>query len=90
MAGNCLFCGRPADKIIGLRLRRQLEKGNAIWSPDTDAYLCDEHAASGYDVDITFTPRNDRTVHTVVKDGNGNQVAHNHTITKPVNTDDPQ
>ncbi|HEM6831139.1 hypothetical protein OGX74_07505 [Citrobacter sp. CK197] len=92
MAGICIIegCGRYADKIIGVRLRRELEGRNAIWAPDTEAYLCDEHAAQGYDVRIELTPRDDKTVRTVVSNADGDVIEHLHTITKPVNTDDPQ
>lgn len=85
MAGRCIFCGDPADKIIGLRLRRQADGGSAIWAPDTDAYLCDAHAANGYNVEINFTPRTDRVVQTRVSSSTGGPVIHNHTITKSVN-----
>ena len=90
MSGTCIIdgCGRAADKIIGVRLRRELDQLSAIWAHNTNAYLCDEHAAMGYDVEVKFTPRDDITIRTFVGDGSGDPVVRLKEITKPVNFDD--
>ncbi|AMG53235.1 hypothetical protein R4R77_004684 [Citrobacter amalonaticus] len=87
MSGTCIIdgCGRHADKIIGVRLRRELDNLSAIWAHNTNAYLCDEHAAMGFDVEVTFTPRDDKTIRTSVSDGRGSPVVRLREITKPVN-----
>ncbi|CDG99389.1 hypothetical protein XBP1_940001 [Xenorhabdus bovienii str. puntauvense] len=88
MSGQCIICKRIADKVIGIRLRRELDKLSAIWAPNTKAYLCDEHAAIGYDIDIAFTPRSDKTIKTSVTSGNNPPITRIHSISKPVNWDD--
>lgn len=87
MSGTCIIsgCGRLANKIIGVRLRRELDDLSAIWAHNTNAYLCDEHAAMGYEVEVTFTPRADNTIRTVVSDGGTDQVVRLFEITNPVN-----
>ncbi|MDX6916519.1 hypothetical protein R9X49_15525 [Pectobacterium carotovorum] len=87
MSGTCIIsgCGRLANKIIGVRLRRELDDLSAIWAHNTNAYLCDEHAAMGYEVEVTFTPREDNTIRTVVSDGGTDQVVRLFEITNPVN-----
>ncbi|WP_333881316.1 hypothetical protein [Atlantibacter hermannii] len=87
MAGICIIdgCERLGDKIIGVRLRREHDKLSAIWAHNTNAYLCDDHAAMGFDVDVRFTPRNDITIRTSVSDGVKAAVVRLREITKPVN-----
>lgn len=88
MSGNCIVCGQFADKVIGIRLRRELDKLSAIWAPNTKAYLCDVHAGIGYDINIEFIPRDDTTIKTTVSSSGNNPVTRLHSISKPVNWDD--
>lgn len=87
MSGPCIIdgCTRLGDKIIGVRLRREHDRLSAIWAHNTNAYLCDEHAAMGFDVEVRFTPRADKTIRTVVGDGGKPPVVRLREITKPVN-----
>ncbi len=87
MSGICIIegCGKPANKIIGVRLRRELDDLSAIWAQNTNAYLCDEHAAMGYEVDVKFTPREDHTIKTTVSNGGSEPVVRLFEITNPVN-----
>ncbi|HEM7186418.1 hypothetical protein AHYW_001799 [Providencia manganoxydans] len=88
MSGNCIVCGEFADKVIGIRLRRELDKLSAIWAPNTKAYLCDTHAGIGYDINIEFIPREDTTIKTEVSSNGNTPVVRIHNISKPVNWDD--
>ncbi|EMG5799424.1 TPA: hypothetical protein ACJFUB_004227 [Yersinia enterocolitica] len=90
MAGTCIVngCDKYADKVFGVRLRREHDRGTAIWAPNTTAYICDDHAACGFDVEVNLTIRNDKTVKTSVSESGGNAVVRLHDITKPVNPDD--
>ncbi len=90
MSGNCIVCGGFADKVIGIRLRREMDKLTAIWAPNTKAYLCDEHAGIGYDIDIEFTPRDDKQIITSVHSGTNDPTVRYHNISKPVNWDDEE
>lgn len=48
-------CKREAPHAITLRLRRP--DTSAVWAPNTDAYLCDEHATEGGELEVIFRPR---------------------------------
>jgi len=41
-------CQNHASNNFGVRLRR--EDTSAIWAPNTEAYICDVHASSGFDI----------------------------------------
>lgn len=90
MSGKCIIngCDRLGDKVIGLKLRRELDGLSAIWGPNSNAYLCDEHAAMGWDIDVNFQPRNDRTIKTSVHNDEGEPIERRWEIRKPVNKDD--
>lgn len=51
-------CKREAPHAITLRLRRP--DTSAAWAPNTDAYLCDEHAVGGADIELIFRPKRTR------------------------------
>lgn len=60
-------CSNEGVHNIGVRCRRP--DTSAIWAPNTNAYLCDEHAEQGCVVDITITPTTDGKIHTSVRNG---------------------
>lgn len=72
---QCLIPNCPNDAIyyLGVRLRRPANdhrpSGTAIWAPDCDAYLCEEHASQGYSINVQLTPVASRTITTVVSAG---------------------
>ncbi len=49
-------CRNRARHNVGIRLRRPSTR--AIWAPNTDAFLCDEHATRGLEITIVLTPTN--------------------------------
>lgn len=48
-------CTNPAKNILGVRLRK--EDTTAIWAPNTEVYLCNIHASTGYDIQISLTSK---------------------------------
>lgn len=69
---QCLIpnCQNDAPYFLGIRLRRpanpmrDLAYGSAIWAPECEAYLCEEHASKGYIIDIHLAPIEIRTITT--------------------------
>ena len=66
---QCLIPGCPnnAENNIGIRLRRP--DTSAIWAPNSEAFLCDDHAQVGYVVNITLSPLPTREITTNVSAG---------------------
>lgn len=62
-------CKNRADNVFGVRLRNPLT--NAIWAPNTDAMICDEHAVSGIKVTIVLEATTDKKVTTSVSNTDG-------------------
>lgn len=60
-------CHNEGKHNIGVRCRRP--DTTAIWSPNSEAYLCDQHAEDGCIIDITITPTTDQEVEVNVKNG---------------------
>ena len=57
MIHRCCICDQPAPNQLSLRCRVKVDNGkkkktNALWAPDLNAWLCDEHALGGVDVSI--------------------------------------
>jgi hypothetical protein len=64
-------CSREGRNRLGIRCRVAHDgpspvpgkgKTDALWAPDADAYLCDEHALSGANVTILFEPDDSREI----------------------------
>jgi hypothetical protein len=66
---QCLIpsCANEARHNLGIRCRRP--ETTAIWAPNCDAYLCDDHADQGYTIDIILTPATAKTITTRVNAG---------------------
>jgi len=79
---KCLIpnCTNDASNNLGIRCRRP--ETSAIWAPNCDAYLCDDHADQGYTIDITLTPATSRNITTNVAAG-----GHTANRTTPINHD---
>jgi hypothetical protein len=62
----CIIAGCPnnAENNFSVRLRRP--DTTAIWAPNTDAYVCDEHAYQGLKIWVSLTPNNTGTIETAV------------------------
>lgn len=66
---QCLIpnCQHNATNNIAVRLRRS--DTTAIWAPNSEAYLCDIHAAQGYTINIVLAPSQGHTITTNVSAG---------------------
>ena len=62
----CIIDGCPnnARHRLGVRLRRPRGPLTAIWAPDLNANLCDDHAVSGMSIEIILTPTNTHQIET--------------------------
>lgn len=60
-------CPNEAEHNISIRCRRPAT--TAIWAPNTNAFLCDQHAEQGCTIQITLVPNNNQTVTTNVSGG---------------------
>lgn len=58
-------CNRNAVNNLGVRLRRP-PQADALWSPNTNAYLCDRHARSGARITLIYEPTDSGRVETRV------------------------
>jgi hypothetical protein len=76
---QCLIpgCTNNGEHNISIRCRRP--DTSAIWAPNTEAFLCDDHAAQGYTIDITLVPAAAQTITTNVTAG-----GHVETRTTPI------
>jgi hypothetical protein len=61
---KCMVSGCPQEGVNKLGIRCRVWNNNnptkgktaALWSPDTDAYLCDVHALSGATITVIYEP----------------------------------
>lgn len=73
---KCLYpeCPREAINQLGLRLRRPPGPDN-VWTFDTGAYLCDEHARVGMAFEIRMTLHSDSSrMYTAVSHDGGDLI----------------
>ena len=66
-------CPNPAPHNFGVRLRRP--RGSAIWAPNTNAYLCNDHASQGYRITVELAPRTDRIIETYISSPGGHAMS---------------
>ena len=57
-------CTNQADHNFGVRLHRP--DTTAIWAPNTEAFLCDQHADQGLRITVVIEPTNTHQVETRV------------------------
>ncbi|WP_152494808.1 hypothetical protein [Dickeya dadantii] len=71
---NCIIngCNNIANINFGVRLRRP--DGSAIWAPNTEAYICNQHASAGFDVRVQLSTRVDNYIFTSVSANGGTSV----------------
>lgn len=72
-------CDEFAPNNFSVRLRR--DDTSAIWAPNTEAYICDVHASSGFTIQVNLVTRTDDTIETLVS-SNGGPVARRLTTIK--------
>jgi hypothetical protein len=66
---QCLIpnCHNNGTNNISIRLRRA--DTTAIWAPNSEAFLCDVHAAEGYIINIDFVHTSGHSITTNVSAG---------------------
>ncbi len=74
-------CRNLADHNIGIRVRRP--DTSAIWAPNTDAFLCDDHATQGLRITIVLTPTGTGAIETEVSSPGGLPVSRTTPIVNP-------
>jgi hypothetical protein len=62
-------CSNQGKHNFGVRLRRPSTR--AIWAPNTDAMICDEHATMGLIVTVELEPVDTRRIETRVSSPGG-------------------
>ena len=67
---KCIIDGCSNEGVHNFGVRCRRPNASAIGAPNTNAYLCDEHAKQGCVIDITITPTANGNVRTNVKNGN--------------------
>ena len=80
-------CTNPATHNFGVRLRRPAT--TAIWSPNTAAHVCDEHATGGFVVAVLLTPTDTGQIETHVSSPGGPTVTRITPIIHEAQEDDP-
>jgi len=80
---SCIItgCQNRAKHNIGIRLRRPSTR--AIWAPNTDAFMCDEHATRGLEIQIILTPTNTHRIKTRVTSSDGHVITRSTPIIQP-------
>jgi hypothetical protein len=73
-------CKNRGRHNIGVRLRRPSTR--AIWAPNTNALLCDEHATQGLQITMKLTPTNSQKIETHVSSPGGHVVTRRTRIIK--------
>jgi hypothetical protein len=58
-------CRRNAVNNLGVRLRRP-PQADAHWSPNTNAYVCDEHARQGARITVIYEQADNGRIETRV------------------------
>ncbi len=57
-------CTNEAHHNLGIRLRRP--DTTAIWAPNMDAFLCNQHATQGLKINIILEPTDTGEIETLV------------------------
>lgn len=66
---KCLIPNCPNEAVNNLSIRCRRPDTSAIWAPNCNAYLCDDHADNGYTIDISLVPNVKRCITTKVTAG---------------------
>jgi len=63
---NCIVpgCALDAKNNLGVRLRRP--NTSAIWAPNTEAFVCDQHAVSGARLRVLYEATSNGDVEVIV------------------------
>ena len=70
----CIVPGCANDGIHNLGVRCRRPDTSAIWAPNTEAFLCDEHAEQGMLVTVILEPNDTGQIHTRIISTDGHEV----------------
>ena len=65
-------CNNDAEHNFSVRLRRP--DTSAIWAPNTEAFLCDDHAVNGMKIKVIFEPTQTGNIETEISSSGGGVV----------------
>lgn len=74
-------CKNPAPHNFSVRLRRPSTR--AIWAPNTEAYMCDQHATQGLKVTVVLEPTETREIETEISSPGGRTVRRRTPVVQP-------
>lgn len=74
-------CRNNAENNFSVRCRRPSTR--AIWAPNTEAFLCLEHAKQGMRITVTLEPTQTRNIETIISSPGGRVVSR----TTPISND---
>ena len=74
-------CKNTAPHNFSVRLRRPSTR--AIWAPNTEAFMCDEHATQGLQVTVVLTPTTTGNIETDVSSPGGRPVKRTTPVVQP-------
>jgi len=66
---SCLVPGCPNEARNRLSIRCRKPTTLAVWSPDSDAVLCKQHAEGGVEISINIEPTTAQTVQATYSSG---------------------
>lgn len=80
---NCIITGCHNDARNNFSVRCRRPDTTAIWAPNTEAFLCDDHAAQGLRIAITLTPNASGEIETEVTSQVGQAIRRTTIINQP-------
>jgi hypothetical protein len=71
---HCIIpgCQNVAPNNFSVRCRKPSTR--AIWAPNTEAFLCNEHARQGLRITVTLEPKTDGAIETLISSPGGRVV----------------
>jgi hypothetical protein len=81
MACIIAACKNPAPHNFSVRLRRPSTR--AIWAPNTEAFMCDQHATQGLTVSVVLTPNTTGSIKTEISSPGGRTVRRTTPVVQP-------
>lgn len=66
---QCIINGCTNEGIHNFGVRCRRPNTSAIWAPNTEAYLCNQHAEQGCVIEVNIIPTTTETVTTRISGG---------------------
>ena len=81
MTMRCIILGCQNNAVNNFSVRCRKPSTRAIWAPNTEAFLCDQHARQGLKVTVVLEPTNDARIETSISSPGGRVVQRRTSIT---------